>query len=679
VALGRLGIGRDGGGVGFAMPRLLARCGRPLTLVVLYVAAYLALDWLSFIHALHGVGITPWSPQAGLSLALLLVKGLGYAPAVLVAALLSNSLSAEVSVPAVAALGAASVMVVGYAGCAFALRRILDMDIRLSRARDVVMLLGAALVAAAFVAVGFVAAHVSGAVIPQSGFVEAAFQFWIGDAIGIAVLTPLLLLVADRSARRETAPAARQGSRLVETAAQALAILAVLFIVFRAGSEPFRLFYLLFLPLIWIAVRRGLYGAAWAVLGIQGGLIAALEFQDLSIEAVRAFQLLMFALAFTGLLLGAVVSERSRAVRALGESESRLAAILNTAPDGVITVDRQGRIERINPAVERQLRLPADRILGRPITDFIAAPDLVARLEAAAGVPSWELAARRADGSSLPIELTAGRLDIGDAHYHTLILRDISLRKESEARARAHAAELAHVSRLSLAGEMASALAHELNQPLTAIVAYARGCLRLLKAPEADRTLTAAAFQQVVQQAERAGAIIGRLREFLREGATHRSTTGIGELIEEALGLAQVEAAQNGVEIRVRVAPGLPNVLVDRIQIEQVLVNLVRNGIEAMLAARGERRLITIEARGAAGGAIELTVADTGPGVAEDVAARLFDPFVTTKPRGMGLGLSISRSIVEAHGGQLQLRPRHAGGAVFAFTLPSSESDVGNA
>ena len=450
---------------------------------------------------------------------------------------------------------------------------------------------------------------------------------------------------------------------------------------FHYDRYSFQLFYLLFLPLVWIATRHGLAGASWAVVTIQVALIAALEFEDKSVETIRTFQLLMFALATTGLMLGAVVSERRRVAGALAESEGRLAAILNTARDGVLTIDARGRIESINPAVEQLFARPAPQLIGLDVRELLDAPHLLERLTSTARSPAaesarQELDARRADGGVFPIELTAGQFGAPGNERYTLVIRDITSRREAEARAREHQSELAHVSRLSLAGEMASALAHELNQPLTAIAAFGRGCLRLLRQPRTEPDLVKEGVEQVVLEAERAGDIIGRLREFVRTGTCQRSVVDGKALIAGAVALAQIEAKQNGIDIEVRVAPDLPPALADRIQIEQVLVNLLRNGADAILSGGAARRVLTIEARCRTGEAIEIAVADTGPGVVEEVVDQLFEPFVTTKPHGMGLGLSISRSIVEAHEGRLQLIRREGAGAVFAFDLPVCHAEA---
>ena len=636
---------------------------------LLFVLAYLALDRLSFVHALYGVAITPWNPQHGLALALLLGGGLAHLPAVFIAPLVSSSLLPTVAVPLSAKLVTSVAIAAGYGAAAIALRHLLGLDLALSRARDVVALLAVSVVAAAAVALAVVGAFVLSGVVPSDDFAEAAAQYWIGDAIGAAVTTPLaLLLYARRGDAFDRAP-----RRPIEIALQVASVIAALVVIFAIdeGSDQFKLFYLVFLPVIWISARHGLRGAAWAVLGVQLGLILALELVDQTRETVRSFQLLMFAVTATGLLLGAVVSERRRAEHAVRAGEARLHAILAAAPDGVVTIKPGGEIEQMNPAAEALLGLSERDAAGEAVGSVLPAPELRLHL-ADPSAPGWETVARRADGRQLPIELTIGSAGEGLDRRFILILRDVSRRKQAEARAREHEAELAHVSRLSVAGEMASSLAHELNQPLTAIMAYMQGCRRLLGGVAGVPDSVRAGFDAAVQQAERAGAIIQRLREFLREGTSRRSTVAVDEIIREALGLAEIEAAQNAVSVKVEIAPGLPMVVVDRIQIEQVLVNLVRNAVDAIVESASPEREILITA-GQRDGFVEICVADTGPGVSPEIADRLFHPFVSSKPRGMGLGLSISRTIIEAHLGALTWQSRDRG-AAFLFTLPGAEA-----
>jgi PAS domain S-box-containing protein len=554
---------------------------------------------------------------------------------------------------------------------------------------DVVMLLIVTIIGSGLVASGFVASYAAAGVLPWSGFAEAGFHFWIGDAIGIVVLLPPLLLLHERVKQRAPPDHGWAAFQLVEFAAQGASIVAALAAVFSGigGDHPLGLFYLLFLPLIWIATRHGLPAASWAVLVIQIGLIAGLEIQGHSEPSLRAFQLLMFALAATGLMLGAVVSERRRLALALVDSEGRRAAILNTARDGVLVIDAGGTIQSINPAVERLFSRPSHQLIGRDVSELVeGVPDLFHRLRFAARSSAsearcWELDARRADGCTFPIEFSAGRFDLRGAEHYTVVMRDITARRKAEARYREHEAELAHVSRVSLAGEMAAGLAHELSQPLTAIAAYARGCLRLLAGSAPEPALLHEGIAEVVQQAERAGDVLDRLREFVRGGEFRRAPTEVRPLIDAAVSLTRMEAMHREVEIEARIDPGLPAALVDQVQIEQVLLNLLRNAMDAMEMANTERRSIAVEARRKSKGIVEISVADSGPGVAAEVMDSIFEPFVTTKPNGMGMGLSISRSIVESHGGSLRTARGARSGAIFMFDLPTAEteasSDVG--
>jgi len=535
------------------------------------------------------------------------------------------------------------------------------------------------IISSGLVACGFVAAYSAAEIVPWTGFASAVLQYWIGDALGMVVLVPPLLILNRSVTHPEPANHGRGWLQMAEIAGQGSSIVVALAAVFlRVGADhPFGHFYLLFLPMIWIATRRGLAGASCAVLAIQAGLLTGLALQDQWETSLRAFQLLMFALATTGLMLGAVVSERGRLMHALAESESRRMAILNTARDGVLTIDGAGQIQSINRAVEQLFGRPGSFVIGHDVREFVdGTPDLVTRLRRincspAAEATCWELVARRAEGGVFPIELSVGRFDPPGAEHYTLVVRDITLRRNAEARAREHQAEQAHVSRVSLVGEMAAGLAHELSQPLTAIAAFGRGCLRLLRAAAPDLAMLHEGVLEVVQQAERAGDVLSRLREFVRGEACRHALVEVTTIIDAAASLARVEATQNEVEISARIDPDLPPVLADHIQIEQVLLNLLRNAMDAIVTANTDRRSIVIEAYRKSRSAIEITLADSGPGVAEELTGKLFDPFVTTKPLGMGLGLSISRSIVESHGGRLRMARNATSGAIFAFDLPT--------
>jgi PAS domain S-box-containing protein len=666
-----------------ALPRSpIGRAWTVLALSVAYIALYVTVDRLSFIEPLHGIDITPWSPNTGLALALLIVKGPCWLSAVFMGELLSVAALPEVSVPSAPLFISALVVAGGYAGTTVILR-CMGFDAALRRTSDVARLILVTIASSGLVACGYVATYAIAGVVPWTGFLDAVQHYWIGDAIGIIGAAPPLLILARSKDYSATVDRNRRWLQLFEIVAQAASIVVALALVFSriVTEHPFRLFYVLFLPLIWIAMRRGLAATSWAVLAIQVGLVAGLQLQDQSEPTLREFQLLMFALAATGLLLGAAVSERQRLSRALAESERRRATILNTARDGIASIDAYGQILSTNPAVERIFERPGHLLIGLDIQELIDSapnePPLINRIVSSrsAGVTTWELDARRADGEVFPIELSVGRSEAADPEQYTLVIRDITLRRMTEARARQHQAELAHVSRVSLAGEMAGALAHELSQPLTAIAAFARGCLRLLAGPAPEPETLYEGVSEVVQQAERAGDVLGRLREFMRGGASQRVVVEVGPLIDAAVGLARAEAMQNKIEIEVRVDPGLPLILADHIQIEQVLLNLLRNAIDAIAMGGSRERLIVLEGHRSGLHTIQISVADSGPGVIDEVANSLFEPFVTTKPEGMGMGLSISRSIVESHGGRLRMVQNFGSGATFMFDLPTDRHE----
>jgi two-component system sensor kinase FixL len=656
---------------------------RAIMLSIGYVALYLALDRLSFIGALHGISITPWDPSAALAMALLIIKGVRYAPLVMASELLSGATLSTVALSAVPVFLGSLVVTAGYTGAAAILRHAgFQVDFR--KSSDVVLLLIVTILGSGLVASGFVASYAAAGVVPWSDFADAGLHFWIGGAIGIVVLLPPLLLSYERIKERALSVHGRASFQLGEAAAQGVGIVLALTAVFSGvgGDHPLGLFYVLFLPLIWIATRHGLPAASWAVLAIQIGLIAGLEIQGHSELTLRAFQLFMFALAATGLMLGAVVSERRRLSLALVDSEGLRTAILNTVPDGVLTIDARGRIVSINPAVETLFSRPSYQLIGHDVSELIEdVPDLLHRLKPAAHLLAskagrWEVDARRADGNTFPIEFSVGRFYLMGAEHHAFVVRDITSRREAEARDRQHQAQLAHVSRVSLAGEMAAGLAHELSQPLTAIIAYARGCRRLLAGPVPEPALLHEGVAEIVQQAERAGDVLDRLREFVRGGEFRRTVTEIKPLIDAAISLTSTEARQQEVEIEAKIDPGLAVVLADRVQIEQVLLNLLRNAMDAMEAANSTRRSIIVEVRHNSKQAIEISVVDSGPGVAAEVTDTIFEPFITTKPFGMGMGLSISRAIIESHGGSLRMVRGAHSGATFVFDLPTVEAEA---
>jgi two-component system sensor kinase FixL len=276
------------------------------------------------------------------------------------------------------------------------------------------------------------------------------------------------------------------------------------------------------------------------------------------------------------------------------------------------------------------------------------------------------------------MELSVGEMRSANERYFTGFIRDLTERQKTEARLQELQTELVHISRLTAMGEMASALAHELNQPLSAIANYLKGAKRLLEGKADDDTLMACgAMDKAADQSLRAGQIIRRLRDFVARGESERRVESVNKLIEEASALALVGAKEHGVRVRLQIDPIHDLILADKVQIQQVLLNLLRNAIEAV--AQSERRELVVSTKPSGGGMVEISVADTGSGISSEVAPQLFQPFVTTKPQGMGVGLSISRTIIEAHGGQIWNEPNPGGGAIFKFTLRAlTKEDTGD-
>jgi two-component system sensor kinase FixL len=363
-------------------------------------------------------------------------------------------------------------------------------------------------------------------------------------------------------------------------------------------------------------------------------------------------------------------------------SEARLRSILETIPDAIITIDERGTIQSFSPAAERLFGYAAEEALGRNVNMLMPSPHherhdgyLARYLETGErriiGI-GRVVSGKRKDGSTFPMELAVGEAIVGGKRLFTGFVRDITERQRTQKRLQDLQAEFLHVSRLSAMGQMGSALSHELNQPLTAILNYLQAARRLCEKEHGALPERAAdALEKAAEQATRAGEIIRRLRQFVEKGQTGYRREDLNQVVEEASALALVGAKEQDVRVMLELAPDLPPVPVDKIRIQQVVLNLVRNAIEAM-AETPERRL-TIRTRRLS--EVEVSVSDTGPGLAAAVRDQLFQPFVSTKPKGMGVGLSICRSIIEAHGGRIRAEEGPRGGTTFAFTLPLRRSD----
>ncbi len=372
------------------------------------------------------------------------------------------------------------------------------------------------------------------------------------------------------------------------------------------------------------------------------------------------------------------VTERRAGERALEKRERHLQSILATVPDAMVVIDEQGIMTSFSAAAERLFGYREEDVLGRNVSMLMPDPDRerhdsymqryletgVARIIGTGRI----VTGLRADGSTFPMKLAVGEAVTDEQRLFTGFVQDLTERTEFEARLEQMKSELIHVSRLSAMGTMASTLAHELNQPLTAIANYAEAAGTVLESPgEEERELLREIFTEISGQSLRAGSIVRRLRDFVARGDTAKTVEDLPSLINEASALALVGSRERGISAQFHYDPEATPVLADRVQIQQVLINLMRNAMEAMEGCP-ERKLSVATALLDAE-TVQVSVSDTGAGIAPEMAERLFEAFASTKSSGMGLGLSICRTIVEAHGGRIRAKPAEGGGTEFQFTL----------
>jgi two-component system, LuxR family, sensor kinase FixL len=526
-----------------AFPRLLSL---PRAVIgPAFLAGYVLLDWASYIQPFGPFGITPWNPPTGLSFVLILIFGQRFLPLLFLAPLLADIVVRRLPLPLHVELLACLIIGGGYGLAALGLLRpSLKFDVSLSSMRDLCLLMLAAVASAAIVSVLHVLLLTFAGLVPWADYTAAVLRYWVGDVIGIAVVTPFLLIVLTRG---------RLLALTWETACQVAAIFAALAIVFASTTaEQFQLFYLLFLPIVWIAVRTGLEGVSAGLVLTQIGLMIALELFATKDVNVTAFQALMLVLTITGLAAGALVTERRRA--------------------------------------EFQLRLQQDA--------------------------------------------------------------------------------QARLARLGSMGELAAALAHEINQPLTAAGTYARVAAQAIASGSTRPDIAREAANKAVGQVERAAEVVRRLRALIRLGRSEIAPVAMSRIVQESIELLRPEIDRHNITIREHVSRELPLVMADVLQVEQVLINLVRNAIEAISGAHADRGSVHIEAVASGAGFVEVRVHDDGPGFEKEQIEAPPVPFATTKVDGLGVGLALSRSIIEAHGGRLWLG-KQSQGAVVHFTLPT--------
>jgi signal transduction histidine kinase len=507
---------------------------------LVFAPCYVLLDWVSYIHPLGSFNITPWNPQPALAIAWMLLGGLAHAPAVLVTIIGADVLIRGTPGGYGVALLTAVVLTVGYAGIAQALRYLLRPQPNLHSLRQLTIFITAVVPATAVIAFAFVGALYLLGQLPSGSFVAGWLRFWVGDAVGVLVTAPLLLVVADAHQRRGFAHLARRG----ETYVQMTLVAAAIWLIFRGlGGDPSHHVYLLFLPLIWVALRNGLTGAIVAVALVQLGVVLGVHQHSLEALPVIELQALVAALTLTALYLGVMVDERQRATEGLKQS-----------------------------------------------------------------------------------------------------------------------------LRLAAAGEMAGAIAHEVNQPLTALANYGRSAQLLLQAKRVSELDVV--IHRMLSEAQRASEVVRRLRDFFREGTTRLEEVSVAELLQKAQGMVASAKQDLDIVVLVTCEPDVPDVLVDRLQMELVLRNLVANAVEAIGAQSARRGKIEIMASRHDRDHARVCIRDTGPGIVPGGHERVFEPFLSGKSTGMGLGLAVSRAIAEAHGGTLESRPGPHG--EFHLVLPLS-------
>jgi len=523
-----------------------------------FIAAYLGLEWLTRVHELEALGITLWNPVKALSLGLLLIKGLAYAPVLFLAALLVDLFIYGAAKSVASTIATSAVVALGYAGLAATLTRGLAFAMERADLRNVTALLVTVPAGTFVIASLYCGLLVLFGDLPARQYWEAVPHLWVGDTVGILIILPVAMAL---SGSLQHLLETRPPLLVIDVAVFLAGVMMALWLIFGfERANEFHFFYLLFLPVSWIAMRAGFAGAAIGVCAAHLLLVAVISWGGYPATTFMAYQLLVLALAVTGLLLGAVVDER-----------------------------------------------------------------------------------RRSD------ELVRGQ----------------------------HA-EMARMARHTTAGAMGVSLAHQISQPLSNVAMYLHVCRQLLSTNPAEPAPIADALDRAAGQLRLAKEVLERLRDFVSRGTLRPAPTDLGALTRKVVALAEDDARAHGVSVRLE-AGAIPPVTVDALQLEQTLINLINNAVDAAAEAGGSGGLVTIRVAGMGQG-VRIEIEDNGAGVSEEVAGNLFEPFVTTKPKGMGLGLALSRELISAHGGTIRWeRAGPNAGTRFIIELPKEgrEDDHG--
>jgi two-component system sensor kinase FixL len=442
--------------------------------------------------------------------------------------------------------------------------------------------------------------------------------------------------------------------------------------------------FILFMPAVMVGAVLGGVGPALSATVLAIGFYAALLGARLvgdpqGLISAAIFIVLGIGMGLAGTWLRRNARRSAVAAADLAAREAHLQSILDTVPDAMIVIDERGIMQSFSATAERQFGWKAEEVVGKNVSMLMPNPYrdahdgylgryMTTGERRIIGIGRVVVGERK-DGSTFPMELSVGEMLSGQQRYFTGFVRDLTERQATERRLQDVQSELVHVGRLTALGEMASALAHELNQPLTAAANFLKGCLMLADREPLDKPRLKQSISLAADETLRAGKIIRRLREFVSKGEAERRIENLPKILEEAGALAMVGLKDRGVRLRFQVHPGVDLVLADKVQIQQVALNLIRNAVEAMEDM--PRRELVVGAAPSGDDMIEVFVSDTGHGISPDVSDQLFQPFMTTKQHGMGVGLSISRTIIEAHGGRIWVEPNPSGGTIFRFTLPA--------
>ena len=474
-----------------------------------------------------------------------------------------------------------------------------------------------------------------------------------------------------------------QGKAVMRAYGVAVAASAVTFSIHALltpllGSQPI---LILFMPALLVAARWGGLGPTWLTMAIGlvgNALLTTPEefFAPVTLTRLAAYIVMGMGLAFMG------ENRRQQLTHAFG-GQAHLQSILDSVPDAMVIIDYHGVMSSFSVAAERLFGWTEAEVLGSNVSMLMPQPyrgDHDGYLHRYLSTGERRIigigrivVGQRKDGSTFPMELSVGEARTGKDRFFTGFVRDLSERQESERRLQEMQSELLHGSRLTAMGEMASALAHELNQPLSAIASYVKGSFRLVEAETLDRPRLLDALERTRNQALRAGEIIKRLRDFVAKGDTERRLENLARVVEEASLLAMVGAKEQRINVLFDLDTKLRPILIDKVQVQQVVLNLIRNAADAL--GTSDVRQIKVAVRQDVGGFAAVSVADSGPGISAEFMPQLFQPFMTTKHDGMGIGLSISRGIIEAHGGRIWMEANPGGGAVFRFTLPITSEE----